>query len=250
MGAACRMSSVRYVALASDYDGTLASQGRVDHDTVEALQRLAATGRTLILVTGRQVDDLLGVFPELTLFDSVVAENGAILYRPASRNTRVLAQPPPPRLVEELRRRGVQPLSLGRVVVATEHPNETAMLEVIRELGLDLQVILNKGSVMVLPASVDKATGLTAALGELALSPAKVVGIGVAENDQAFLEMCGFGIAVANALDAVKARADYVTRGRAGAGVREVIESLIADDLRSVDASSHSAAADRNPFPA
>lgn len=244
------MSSVRYVALASDYDGTLASHGRVDRDTVEGLQRLAATGRTLILVTGRQVDDLLGVFPELTLFDSVVAENGAILYRPASRNTRVLAQPPPPRLVEELRRRGVQPLSLGRVVVATEHPNETAMLEVIRELGLDLQVILNKGSVMVLPASVDKATGLTAALGELGLSPAKVVGIGDAENDQAFLEMCGFGIAVANALDAVKARADYVTRGRAGAGVREVIESLIADDLRSVDASSHSAAADRNPFPA
>lgn len=244
------MSSVRYVALASDYDGTLASQGRVDRDTVEALQRLAATGRTLILVTGRQVDDLLGVFPEVTLFDSVVAENGAILYRPESRKTRVLAQPPPLRLVEELRRRGVQPLSLGRVVVATEQPNETAVLEVIRELGLDLQVILNKGSVMVLPASVDKATGLTSALGELALSPAKVVGIGDAENDQAFLEMCGFGVAVANALDAVKARADYVTPGRAGAGVREVIESLIADDLRSVDASSHSAAADRNPFPA
>ena len=244
------MSSVRYVALASDYDGTLASQGRVDRDTVAALQRLAATGRTLVLVTGRQVDDLLGVFPELTLFDSVVAENGAILYRPVTRNTRVLAQPPPPRLVEELRRRGVQPLSLGRVVVATEQPNETTVLEVIRELGLELQVILNKGSVMVLPASVDKATGLTAALGELALSPANVVGIGDAENDQAFLEMCGFGIAVANALDAVKARADYVTRGRAGAGVREVIESLIADDLRSVDASSHSAAADRNPFPA
>lgn len=227
--------SMRYLALASDYDGTLASQGRVDHDTVEALQRLAATGRKLILVTGRQLGDLVHIFPEVTLFDSVVAENGATLYRPESRKTRVLAKPPPSRFMEELQRRDVRPLSVGQVVVATEQPNETAVIEVIRELGLDLQVILNKGSVMVLPASVDKATGLTTALAELELSPANVVGIGDAENDQAFLAMCGCGIAVANALDAVKERADYVTRGRAGAGVREVIESLIADDLRSVD---------------
>src|ERR1700674_3809880 len=119
------MNGMHYLALASDYDGTLASQGRVDRDTVEALQRLAATGRTLVLVTGRQVEDLLGVFPELTLFDSVVAENGAILYRPVTRHTPVLAQPPPPRLGDELRRRGVQALSVGRVVVATEQPNET-----------------------------------------------------------------------------------------------------------------------------
>src|SRR2546427_3270814 len=53
-----------YLALATDYDGTLASRGTVEPDTLEALRRLAATGRKLILVTGRRVDDLVRVFPE------------------------------------------------------------------------------------------------------------------------------------------------------------------------------------------
>lgn len=226
---------MRYTALATDYDGTLATNGVVDRDTVDALRRLAATGRTLILVTGRQVDDLVQALPEVTIFDRVVAENGALVYRPDRRQTRTLAERPPHSFVEELRRRGVDPLFIGQVVVATVEPNDAKVIEAIRELGLDLQVILNKGSVMVLPAAVDKATGLTAALQELALAPDRVVGIGDAENDQAFLAMCGRGIAVANALDGVKERADHVTLGEAGAGVREVIDALIVNDLRSLE---------------
>lgn len=227
---------MRYLALAADYDGTLASHGTVAPETVEALRRLGATGRKLILVTGRRIDDLIRVFPEVAIFDRVVAENGPLIYRPQSRETRVLSDPPTAAFVEELRRRGVQPLTVGQVFVATEQPNERVILDVIRELGLELQVILNKGSVMVLPASVNKATGLRAALVELALSPGNVVGIGDAENDEAFLAMCGCGVAVANALDSLKSRADRVTSGEDGAGVREVIDSLISDDPRSVGA--------------
>ena len=221
---------MRFLALATDYDGTLASDGAVDLKTVAALRRLAATGRKLILVTGRQLNDLLRVFPEASIFDAVVAENGTVLYRPESRDTRVLAPPPPADFVAALQRRGVDPLWQGQVVVATVQPNDKAVIEVIRELRLDLQVILNKGSVMVLPGSVDKATGLRAALDELALAPRSVVAIGDAENDQAFLAMSGYGVAVANALEPLKATATHVTRGEAGAGVREIIDWLIAED--------------------
>ena len=223
---------MRYLGLATDYDATLATDGVVDHETVDCLRRLAATGRKLILVTGRQLNDLPDVFPEVSIFDRVVAENGALVYRPANREIRALAQAPPPRFVDELRRRAVQPLYIGRVVVATVEPNDTTVTDVIRKLGLGLQVILNKGSVMVLPASVDKATGLAAALHELALLPDNVVGIGDAENDLAFLAMCGCGVAVANALDVVKERADRVTKMPDGAGVREVVEWLITEDLQ------------------
>jgi HAD superfamily hydrolase (TIGR01484 family) len=219
---------MRYLALATDYDGTLASDGAVAPETLAALRQVAATGRKLILVTGRRIDDMIRVFPEIGMFDRVVAENGPLLYRPQSRETRLLSKPPPAAFIEELRRRGVEPLTVGQVFVATEHPNERVVLEVIRELGLDLQVILNKGSVMVLPAWVNKATGLRAALEELGISAQGVVGIGDAENDEAFLAMCGCGVAVANALDSLKARARHVTAGQNGAGVREVIESLIA----------------------
>ena len=218
---------MRYLALAADYDGTLASHGAVAPETLEALRRLAATGRKLILVTGRRIDDLIRVFPEIGIFDGVVAENGPLLYRPQSRETRVLSEPPPAALVSELRRRGVDPLTAGQVFVATEQPNERLVFDVIRELGLDLQVVLNKGAVMVLPASVDKASGLRAALDELGLSAQDVVGIGDAENDEAFLAMCGCGVAVANAIEPLKARANRVTSAEDGAGVREVIESLL-----------------------
>ena len=227
---------MRYVALATDYDGTLASQGSVDGETIDALKRLAATGRKSILVTGRQLEDLERVFPEVTIFDLVVAENGPVLSRPRSGEIRLLAQPPAPTFVDALRRRGVDPLAIGHVVVATVQPNDTLVAEVIAELGLDLQVILNKGSVMVLPRSVDKATGLAQALNEMSLSPETVVGVGDAENDITFLSMCGRGIAVANALDAVKQRADYVTQGGSSAGVREIINQLVTDDLQSLDA--------------
>ncbi|MDQ6710749.1 MAG: Cof-type HAD-IIB family hydrolase [Candidatus Dormibacteraeota bacterium] len=221
--------------MATDYDGTLAWHGFVDQATIEAVRGLAASGRKLIMVTGRQLDHLLAVFPEGATFDRIVAENGAVLYRPETRETRLLAEAPPPGFFEELARRKVEPLSAGYVVVSSEQPAETAISEAIRDLGLDLEVIFNKGSIMVLPPSVNKATGLKAALDELQLSADNVVGVGDAENDLDFLRICGCSVAVANALDSVKERADYVVEGRASAGVRELIERLLADDLRGTE---------------
>ncbi len=222
---------MRYFALATDYDGTLARHGRVDAATLQALGRLAATGRRLILVTGRELPDLQRVFPELDRFDLVVAENGALLYTPATRATRLLAAEPAPAFVSELTRRGVAPLSVGSCIVATWHPQETTVLEVIRELGLELHVIFNKGAVMVLPAGVNKATGLLAGLEALGLSPHNVVAIGDAENDHALLHAAEVSVAVANAVPMLKAGADCVTSASHGAGVAELIDELIESDL-------------------
>src|SRR5262249_16412289 len=61
--------SMQYVALASDYDGTLAHDGSVEAGTIAALERLRASGRKLVLVTGREIDDLVRVFPSVALFD-------------------------------------------------------------------------------------------------------------------------------------------------------------------------------------
>src|SRR5205807_8944966 len=145
-----------------------------------------------------------------------------------------LAAAPPPEFVDELRRRGVQPLAVGRCIVATWHPFETTVLEVIREQGLELQVIFNKNAVMVLPSGVNKASGLQVALNELRLSPHNAVGVGDAENDHVFLSMCECSVAVANALPSLKERADLVTAASHGAGVEELIEKLLSDDLASL----------------
>ena len=63
----------------------LAREGRVAVETLAILERLLATGRKLILVTGRELEDLQGTFPKLEMFHRVVAENGALLYDPAAR---------------------------------------------------------------------------------------------------------------------------------------------------------------------
>jgi HAD superfamily hydrolase (TIGR01484 family) len=225
---------MRYFALATDYDGTLAWHGRVDAATLQGLERVRASGRRLILVTGRHLDDLLHVFPEAPLFDRVVAENGALLYDPATRAQTALAEPPPPEFVDELNRRAVFPLSAGRVIVSTWEPNEITVFETIRDLALELQVVFNKGAVMVLPTGINKATGLRAALDELRTSFHNTVGVGDAENDQAFLAACECGVAVANALESVKAKADWVTTADHGAGLVELIDRLVTSDLKEL----------------
>ncbi len=46
-------------------------------------------------MTGRELPNLRRVFDKFDLFDRVVAENGAVLYRPQKREEKVLAEPPP-----------------------------------------------------------------------------------------------------------------------------------------------------------
>jgi len=224
---------MRWLAVATDYDGTLAEDGKVGADVLRALERFRESGRKLVLVTGRQLDDLTAVFPEIDVFDRVVAENGAVLCSPSSGAVRLLASAPPPELAAALRARGVTPLSCGHVIVATWSPHEHSVLAVIREQGLELEVIFNKGAVMILPSGVNKATGLAAALEELGIDAARVAGVGDAENDHSLLDACGLAVAVENALPVLKSRADLVTRGARGQGVIELCERLVAAETRA-----------------
>lgn len=224
-------------ALATDYDETLADEGLVSGTTFASLQRLKETNRKLILVSGRQLSDLKQVFPKLGIFDRVVAENGAVLHDPSTGLHRLLAPAPPRAFVEALRKRGVDPLFVGQSVVSTLVPNEMIVLDEIRRQGLELEIIFNKGAVMVLPTGINKATGLMAALDDLNLPVDGVVAIGDAENDHDFLRRAGFGAAVANALPSLKKTADRVTLASAGDGVAEIIDDILRGDVALADTS-------------
>ncbi|MGF6969838.1 hydroxymethylpyrimidine pyrophosphatase-like HAD family hydrolase [Paraburkholderia sp. WC7.3g] len=225
---------MRFLVLATDYDNTLASDGRVAESTWAALERLRASGRHAILVSGRELDDLLAICPRIEMFSRVVAENGGVLYCPADGGRRLLASAPPGSFVAELRRRAPDAFSISQTLIATMKPHEHVALDVIRDLGLELQIVFNGDAVMIVAPGVSKASGLDAALADLDLSPLNVVGIGDAENDHALLDACGVAAAVDNALPALKKHADLVTRGVAGAGVAELIDALVADDLRDI----------------
>jgi len=230
----CHPNVMRYFALACDFDQTLANRGVVARSTLDALERLLASGRKLVLVTGRQLDELRQIFPQLSLFERVVAENGAVLFRPSTGEAKLLGEAPPQVFLDALHRRGVSPFSTGSVIVASEQPEDAKILAVIRELGLELQVIYNKGAVMVLPSGVNKGTGLLAALSEMCISHHNAVAIGDAENDHALLSACECGIAVSNAIQTLRERADLTSSGADGRGVEEIIGRLLLDDLRGV----------------
>jgi hydroxymethylpyrimidine pyrophosphatase-like HAD family hydrolase len=220
----------RYIALACDGDGTLTSRGRMADATRRALKSVRASGRTLLLVTG-ETREKLAHFPHLELFELVVGENGGVLYRPRTRKERALGPPPPATFIRALQRRGVRPLTVGRVVVSTERDQEARLRDALRECGVDGRLAYNRKDVMVLPPGVDKASGLGAALSEMGLLPDDAVGVGDAENDVALLRACGCGVALANALPAVKRRADWVTRGRVSRGIVELARRLLVHEL-------------------
>jgi HAD superfamily hydrolase (TIGR01484 family) len=217
---------IRVVAI--DYDGTLAERGRIAVSTHAALLHIRASGRALVLVTGRELPDLLSLRSfrrEALSFDRIVAENGTVLYRPRSDEIVLLAEPPPDELFEILRTHGV-PFSKGHVIVSTKVAFEVTLRTALERSELPFDVIPNKNALMLLPRGHDKATGLDIALRELEIAWDQCAGIGDAENDLSFLGSCGCAVAVANALPAVKAASDLITASAAGEGVAELAAAL------------------------
>jgi hydroxymethylpyrimidine pyrophosphatase-like HAD family hydrolase len=222
---------MRYLALATDYDGTLTLSDRLSSTVQRALEQLRTSGRRVVLLTGRTLEELAAVCDRFDLFDYMVLENGAVLYSPPARKATVLRTPLPGALAEELSRRGVTPLVRGSSILATRRPHEITVLETIRDLGLEAQIIFNGGAVMVVPSGIDKGSGLTAALRELGMTSHEVVGIGNAENDHSFLDICECAVAVGNAIDAIKAKVDFCTVASGEFGVAELISELVTTDL-------------------
>lgn len=203
-------------AVALDLDGTLATDGRLSAPAAAAI-RAARADHQVILVTGRVFADLERVFPGLPEeFDAVVTENGAVLHAPGS--ARPLVSPVDPAIAAELARRGAAARH-GQVLLAIAGRDAGIATAVISELGLDCQVVHNRGEAMILPAGVTKGTGLLAALAELGLSPHNTIAVGDAENDLALLEAAEVGAAVANAVPSLAAHADLRLAEPDGAGV-------------------------------
>jgi len=212
--------------VAVDFDGTLA-EGAVAPATLAALAEARARQIRIVLVTGRIMAELRQDFPQVDDYiDAVVAENGGVLA--LGQHTRRLATPVSSVVSEALTARGVAH-RCGLVLVACATADEPAVSEVIRDHGLDCQLVRNRAELMVLPAGVTKGTGLAAALAVLGLSPHNAIGVGDAENDHSLLDACEVGVAVANAVESLRAHADVVLPERAGDGVAELLAGPVLD---------------------
>lgn len=211
-------------AIAVDYDGTLTTTSRPDAAVLAAIAEARSRHQRVVLVTGRILVDLRAAFPDVDQhFDAIVAENGAVLALGGS--ARPLAPPVDDELARALARLGI-PLWRGQVLLATGAAYEGTVHREIARLRLELHLVRNRDALMVLPRHVSKGSGVAIALAELGISAREAVGIGDAENDCSLLDACGIGVAVANAVELLKARADIVLPEPDGAGVARLLGGL------------------------
>jgi hypothetical protein len=145
---------MKFCALALDYNGTIAENGKPNPAVMEAIQQARRRGIVVVLVTGRTLSDLRRVAGDLNGFEAVVAENGAVLEFPHGR-TRVLGRAPPPALLEELRQRGVE-FTIGDCVAEAHVTAAPRILEAVQKLELPLVLAFNRSRVMVLPQGISK----------------------------------------------------------------------------------------------
>ncbi len=212
-------------AIAIDFDGTLTQGGRPEEGVLASLADARDAGMALLLVTGRVVSDLLHVFPDAERwFDVIVAENGAVIRREGVSHP--LTTPVPLELDAPLVESGVY-FQRGLVLLACNIEDEIVVLEQVRRLETDCQLIRNRGALMVLPSDVSKGSGLLKALEDLRISYHSTIGIGDAENDLALLRHCELAVAVGNAVDSLKREADTVLTANAGEAVADFLNERV-----------------------
>ena len=211
--------------IALDYDGTVTRNDVLDPSVRDAIAVARIQGITVLLVTGRILDDLRRVAGDLHFVDAVIAENGAIVHFPDRGGTSMIAPPAPMAFLDELQRRGI-PFRAGQCLVDADANEAPRLLDVIRTLELPLVLVFNAGRVMTLPQGVSKATGLHVALDMLRLSAHNTVAIGDAENDHELLRLAEVGVAVEWASAALRSMADVVLTGGSPSSVASYVRAL------------------------
>jgi len=215
---------MKFSALALDYDGTIATDGVFNPTVRDAIGDARQRGIVVALVTGRRLADLRRAAGDLTCFDVIVAENGAVLDFPGGRHV-LLGHPVPPDVLQELRRRRIAVVA-GECVLEADAASAAAILEVIQAQEQPLILAFNRGRLMVLPQAVAKSTGLRQALFALRISIHNAVGIGDAENDHDLLDACEVGVAVGWGSAALRAIADEVIEGTGPDAVAHYIRRI------------------------
>jgi Cof subfamily protein (haloacid dehalogenase superfamily) len=116
-------------------------------------------------------------------------------------------------------------------LVAVGEPPEMDALKVAMKARFDSRLHISKSLPIFLEFSrkgITKGSGLAFLAERLGIARERVVAFGDAENDVELLEWAGYGVAVANADESVRAVADLVCPSAEEEGVAQVIEAYLA----------------------
>lgn len=214
--------------IALDVDGTLFDGAGVAPAALAALRDARAAGHVVMIVTGRRADSLAHVVAEvLPLCDTIVAEDGGVLVDLATGRSELLAPRIEPELVDALRAAGVTDLDVGQVAVGAPRRFEADVRAVNERMDGTRTVLVNKGSVTLVPPGCDKGTGLLEARARLADPALEILAVGDAANDLPMFAVATIAVGVANSDDAVRATGIAITRAACGDGVAEALHRFL-----------------------
>ncbi|MDI6772170.1 MAG: Cof-type HAD-IIB family hydrolase [bacterium] len=109
-----------------------------------------------------------------------------------------------------------------------ERPALEAVLGDIKLLPYQVNHVFSETIYLeILPLGVDKGTALQAVAARLGVGREEIIAVGDNLNDLAMIEYAGLGVAMANAPETLRARADFVARSNNDHGLQEVIERFV-----------------------
>jgi len=232
------MSETLHNILIFDYDGTLTFETHeIPEITRDALKRMKERKlATLGIISGRDLPFLLNVDESLShVFSFLIAENGAVTYFSDLKKKTVLGKDWSERARKVFLNSGIR-MYFAEVMFATAIENAPLVSELLQKSKLDVKLVPNRDSLMVLPPDVDKGTGVAATVQHFGTTKKLFLTcFGDGENDLALFAPADLGVAVANAVDALKKIADVITEKPGGYGVAEYLYEtfLIEEQAKS-----------------
>lgn len=229
---------MRIKAISLDIDGTITYRDRrISVDALEAIRLAESLGLPVMLVTGNSVPFAEAAAVFIGTSGPVIAEDGGALSfkREGTMRKRVFLTDMDEEWIlwSEVKRRypeavlsySMHERKAGLVIMRTV-PVE-AVREIIAELGLNLIAVDSGFAIHVKKPWINKGTGIEKACEFLGISPKEVAHVGDGENDLDAFRVVGYRVAIAQAPESVREKADYVTEKPYGDGGAEAIMHIL-----------------------
>jgi len=220
-----------------DIDGTITYPDRRLHeDALRAIRKAEELGVRVMLVTGNTAGFAMGASILIGTSGPIIAEDGGIVADCRGDNRIYLGDMGESTILwSELKKRYPKAemsytMKYGErkagLVLRRTVPVE-AVRELIKELNLNLEAVDSGFAIHVKQPWVNKGNGIRKACQIMGIKPSEVAHIGDGENDLAAFNVVGYKVALAQAPESLKNRANYVTRKSYGAGGAEGILHIL-----------------------
>jgi len=241
---------MRIKAIATDLDGTLVDEkNEIASVAVEAVRRAERLGKPVIMATARPVEHIEDFIRRYDLNTSgpMIAENGGIVKDRGTGKELILGSIEKAEKAYEAVKSRIRGLEIfpspdspyyvqRRTDVQLKGDTEAlkGVLQIMANGKLDADVtyaplISQPGQFLIFikDPRADKGSGLKAAAKMLRISTRGVASVGDSANDLRMFEASGFSIAVENADDELKEKADLVVKGVYGEGAAKAFDYIL-----------------------